>query len=127
MEYLEDYQFTLSYHPDKANVVADALNCKNRGIVASLSLREWSMVGTLNEFGIATPKILSEILESQRYDQEVAFIKARMESSETMLGWEIHTDGSLKYQGQMFVPSDNSLSEKVLKEFHHSAFAVHPG
>ena len=26
MEYLEDYDFTLHYHPGKANVVADALN-----------------------------------------------------------------------------------------------------
>ena len=26
MEYLENYDFTLHYHPSKANVVADALN-----------------------------------------------------------------------------------------------------
>ena len=26
MEYLEDYDFTLHYHPSKANVVVDALN-----------------------------------------------------------------------------------------------------
>ena len=51
MEYLEDHQFTLSYHPGKANVVANALSRKNRGMVASLALREWSMVKTLNEFG----------------------------------------------------------------------------
>ena len=29
MEYLEDYDFTLHYHPDKANVVADALSWKS--------------------------------------------------------------------------------------------------
>ena len=134
MEYLEDYQFTLFYHLGKANVVAEALSRKNREIVTSLALREWNMVGTLNEFGVqmgvqeekaylgaqtATPKILSEILESQKYDQEVAFIKAQMESREAMPGWEIHTDRSLKYQGRMFMPSDDSLREKVLKEFHH--------
>ncbi|XP_028101113.1 uncharacterized protein LOC114300439 [Camellia sinensis] len=142
MEYLEDHQFTLSYHPGKANVVADALSCKNRGIVSSLALGEWNMVGTLNEFGvqmevqdekaylgalIAMSKILSEILESQKYDQKVAFIKARMESSETMPGWEIHTNGSLKYQGRMSMPSDDSLRENVFKEFHHSVFVVHLG
>ena len=27
LEYLEDYDFTLHYHPSKANVVADALMC----------------------------------------------------------------------------------------------------
>ena len=29
MEYLEDYDFTLHYHPDKENVVADALSRKS--------------------------------------------------------------------------------------------------
>ena len=32
MEFLEDYDFTLHYHPGKANVVADALNRKSRGV-----------------------------------------------------------------------------------------------
>ncbi|KAL7197289.1 hypothetical protein ACSBR2_019884 [Camellia fascicularis] len=123
-------------------MVADALSRKNREIVVSLALKEWNMVGTLNKFGvqmevqdekaylgaqITTPKILSEILESQKYNQEVAFIKTRMKSSEIMPGWEIHIDGSLKYQGRMFVPTDDSLREKVLKEFHHSVFTVHLG
>ena len=35
MEYLEDYDFTLHYHPDKANVVANALSRKSRGVLAS--------------------------------------------------------------------------------------------
>ena len=29
MEYLEDYEFTLHYHLDKANLVADALSWKS--------------------------------------------------------------------------------------------------
>ena len=33
MEYLEDYNFTLHYHPGKAKVVADALNWKSRGVL----------------------------------------------------------------------------------------------
>ena len=44
MEYLEDYDFTLHYHPSKANVVADALNRKSRGVLASLAYREWQML-----------------------------------------------------------------------------------
>ena len=41
IEYLEDYNFTLHYHPGKANVVADALNRKSRGVLASIASWEW--------------------------------------------------------------------------------------
>ena len=37
MEYLEDFDFTLHYHPSKANVVADALSRKSRGVLASVA------------------------------------------------------------------------------------------
>ena len=43
MEYLEDYDFTLHYHPGRANVVADALSWKSRGILASVVFQEWEM------------------------------------------------------------------------------------
>ena len=44
MEFLEDYDFTLQYHPSKANVVADALNQKSRGVLASVASLEWKML-----------------------------------------------------------------------------------
>ena len=37
MEYLEDFDFTLHYHLGKVNVVADALNRKSRGVLASVA------------------------------------------------------------------------------------------
>ena len=40
VECLEDYDFTLHYHPSKANVVANSLNRKSRGMLASIASRE---------------------------------------------------------------------------------------
>ena len=40
MEYLEDYDFTLHYHPGKANVVADAPSKKSRGVLAGIASKE---------------------------------------------------------------------------------------
>ena len=37
MEYLEDYDLTLHYHPDKTNVMVDALNQKSWGVLASVA------------------------------------------------------------------------------------------
>ena len=50
MEYLEDYDFTLHYHPGKANVVADALSRKSRGVLASVASQEWQMLETMGQF-----------------------------------------------------------------------------
>ena len=50
MEYLEDYDFTLHYHPGKENVVADALNRKSRGVLASVTSREWKMLEVVGQF-----------------------------------------------------------------------------
>ena len=47
MKFLEDYDFTLHYHPGKANVVADALSWKSRGALASIASREWQMLETV--------------------------------------------------------------------------------
>ena len=47
MEYLEDYDFTLQYHPGKANGVADALSWKSWGVLASVASWEWLMLETV--------------------------------------------------------------------------------
>ena len=52
MEFLEDYDFTLHCHPGKANVVADALNRKSRGVLASIASPEWRMLKTVGQFGL---------------------------------------------------------------------------
>ena len=38
---MEDYDFTLHYHLGKENVVADVLNWKPQGVLASVASREW--------------------------------------------------------------------------------------
>ena len=50
MEYLEDYEFTLHYHPGKVNVVVDALSQKSQGVLASIASREWQMLETGGQF-----------------------------------------------------------------------------
>ena len=50
MEFLEDYDFTLHYHPGKANVVVDVLNRKSQGTLASIASREWQMLETMGQF-----------------------------------------------------------------------------
>ncbi|XP_028116118.1 uncharacterized protein LOC114313887 [Camellia sinensis] len=81
--------------------------------MAKISVKEWDMVKTLNEFRIQVesqdteaylsaqkvmPKLMNEVMEAQKHDQEVAYIKERQESGEPMPDWVIHPDVSLRYQ-----------------------------
>ena len=50
MEYLEDYDFSLHYHPSKANVVDDVLTQKSRGALASVASQEWQMLEVVGHF-----------------------------------------------------------------------------
>ena len=139
MEFLEDYDFTLHYHPGKANVVVDALSRKSRGALACIASREWRMLETVGQFRlqyreqaqstlgslVATPSLLSRVIESQGQDAEIVFIRDWVQSGTGDEGWTIHTDGSLGYRGRVVVPQLTDLREEILREFHCSRFVVH--
>ena len=92
MEYLEDYDFTLHYHPGKANVVVDALDRKSQGVLANVDSREWKMLEAVGQFGlyyseqtrgilgslVATLSLLSRVIESQGEDTEILSIRDRV-------------------------------------------------
>ena len=62
MEFLEDYDFTLHYHPGKVNVVADALSRKSLG--ASITSREWQMLETVGQLRLQYKKQVQGMLGS---------------------------------------------------------------
>ena len=78
IEYLEDYYFTLHYHPSKANVVADALIRKSRGVLDSAVSWEWQMLEVVGQFIlqysdqaqgvfgnlVVMPSLLTRVIES---------------------------------------------------------------
>ena len=82
--------------------------------------------GTLGSL-VATPSLLSRVIESQWQDAEIMSIRDRVQSGMGDEGWTVHTYGSLRYRGRVVVPQLIDLREEILKEFHRSRFAVHPG
>ncbi|KAL7234493.1 hypothetical protein ACSBR1_017992 [Camellia fascicularis] len=94
MEFMEDYDFELHYHPEKANIVADALSRKSISALAGLAVREWKMMeDNISEFGlqlresveqaslftaIAQPTLFTGVVEEQKSDQEVKTIRERI-------------------------------------------------
>ena len=118
MKFLEDYDFTLHYHPGKANVVVDALSRKSRGALASIASREWRMLKFVGRFGlqyneqtqgtlgslVATPSLLSRVIEFQWQDAKIVSIRDRVQSGTGDEGWTVHADSSLRYRGWVVVP-----------------------
>ena len=118
MEYLEDYDFTLHYHPSKANIVADALSRKSRGVLASVASLEWQMLKTVRQFRlqysdqahgvlgilVVTSSLLSRVIEFQGQDKEILSIRDRVQLGTSDEGWAIHTYGSLRYRRRVVVP-----------------------
>ena len=56
--------------------------------------------GTLGSL-VATPSLLSRVIESQGQDAEIVSIKDRVWSCTCDEGWTVHTDGSLWYRGRV--------------------------
>ena len=110
MEYLEDYSFTLSYHPGKANVVANALSRKTHGTVACLFMETLSGFGVQSEIIegegclfalVATPTLLQKVIDAQKTDSEVDFIKKALAAGEEFPKWTLRVDGVLTYDGRV--------------------------
>ena len=94
MEYLEDYDFTLHYHPGKANIIFDALSRKSRGVLASVASQERQMLETVGQFRfqyndqaqrslgsfVAAPSLPSRVIESQGQGIEISSIRDRVQS-----------------------------------------------
>src|ERR1044072_7607479 len=85
MEFLKDYEFTLQYHPGKANVVADAFSRKAIH-VSSLMIKEMELLEAFRDlslnvdlapgelrFGMVTVSsgLLEEIKVKQKTDEEL--------------------------------------------------------
>ena len=89
MEYMEDYDFELHYHPRKANVVVVALSRKSLSALAGISIHEWQMLQDLGEYDLflnktnefatlftlsAESTIISWVVKAQQQDVEAKMI-----------------------------------------------------
>ena len=140
MELLEDYDFELQYHPGKANVVTDALSHRSHLEIASLLCKKWEMMDDLIEFDLepiegqdgavlsaisAQPVLFQRMIEAQLDDAKSRRILPKVLSETGLDGWRVGADQGLLYRDRLFVQA--SCRDDVLRNFHHSRFAVHPG
>ena len=137
-----DYDFTLQYHPGKANVVADALSRKSHGLMACLALDSWKNSVAIGDYNleyyedqyracaynvIAVPSTVLQVKQSQWQDEELQQIWNQIQRGEHLDGWQLSADGFLLFKGRLVVAADPVLRGAILHEAHRSRFAIHPG
>lgn len=139
MEYLKDYDCTISYHPRKANVVADALSKRSSEIVASMLVKEWEMIEEFSHLTISVkPKPVKEYLANLTIQSDVVNqIRSTFQTDTRRSQWIdkndqvkapkfSYHDGILRFQGRIYVPKDQDLRQNILREAHQARYIVHP-
>jgi hypothetical protein len=132
MELIKDYDLEIHYHPEKANLVADALSRKEHvhsTVVAQLLDEIVEDFRRVN-LGIVAidvePTLEQEICKGQIGDAKIQEIKDLITESR---GPEFTEDeqGTVWFKDRICVPDIESLHETILKEAHDSDYSIHPG
>ncbi|XP_020987104.1 uncharacterized protein LOC110275416 [Arachis duranensis] len=129
-----------SYHPVKANVVADALSRKNLSI-SCMMIKEEKLLVEFEDLKLAMTETSSGVHLAQLHitpDFKIRIQQAQAQDSEMMmmLKWmkaeepeAVRQDrsGLWRYKNRICVPSFGNLRQGILAETHQSRFSMHPG
>ncbi|XP_073045974.1 uncharacterized protein [Primulina eburnea] len=113
IELLKDYDLTISYHPGKANKVADALSRRNMSKVTLAAIS-------------AQPCLRETVKLNQDRDPVLVKLKEQAKEAKSQ-DTQIDDKGVLWMKGRLCVPDIDNLRQEVISEAHKSKFSVHPG
>jgi hypothetical protein len=133
-ELIKDYDLGINYHPEKANVVADAFSRRshaNQLVVKSISselcdeFAKFKIVANIEvmEMDVGS-SLLQEIQKGQVEDQKIQEIKCNIKEEKSP-SFTKDDQGVLWYKGRICVLNVKELKAKILREAHESAYSIH--
>ena len=140
IEFLKDYEFTLKYHPGKANMVANALNRKSL-YVASIMLKEYELIEQMRDLNLTLVKrpgslkmsdvriqrdLKGRIKTSQDFDVFVKEIRDQIRQGKTQ-DFNISKEGFLKFWDMMYLPLEFGIKGEILEKAYKIKYTIHSG
>ena len=135
MEFVADYDLYITYHPRKANLVADALSRRRADVSAEREADDLEGMVRALQFNALTKEteplrleavnqadLLTRIRLAQGQDENLKKV-AQNDRTE----YQTAKDGTILVNGRISVPNDRCLKEEIMREAHKSRFSVHPG
>ena len=140
LEFLKNYDFQLSYHPGKANVVVDALSRKLLHMSALMvkelelveQLRDLSLGSELTSSGVKLGmfKLASNILEEIKIGRKEDFKlvdRVVLVNQGKGVDFRLDENGVLMFRNRVCVLDVLELKKRILEEGHRSSLTIHPG
>jgi hypothetical protein len=131
---IKDYELEVHYHPEKANIVADALHRKahyNYLPVVPLIGEESSIrvFLDLSLYNITlAPTLRNEIIATQKNDEGMSHIRRRMQEGDPKVNCFLEdAEGILWFKDRLVVTTKATLKKKILDEAHTSRYYKNPG
>jgi hypothetical protein len=138
LELIKDYDLGINYHPDKANVVADALSRishLNMLVTRELLPEFCTEFEKLNLGWLSNAEVIEMEVDStleqdigrgQLEDAKIQEIKEQIKGDKA-LGFSVDDQETLWYKKRICVPDLKEIRESILQEAHDSAYSIHPG
>jgi hypothetical protein len=127
LELIKDYELEVHYHPEKVNVVADALSHKGHYnyLPAVHSTGEESSTRVLPDLSLynitLTPTLRCEIIAAQTNDEGMGHIRKRIQEGDPKVAcFREDEEGTLWFKDRLVVPRKEALKKKILDEAHTS-------
>ncbi|GKV17043.1 hypothetical protein SLEP1_g27596 [Rubroshorea leprosula] len=114
LELLKDYDLTISYHPGKANKVADALSSKS-------SSTAFSILATQKELLKDLVKLDVEL----RVDNTIAYL-ATLSAQPALIDRIKDAQQKDPFLQRLCVPRDHALRCEIIGNTHNTSYTVHP-
>jgi hypothetical protein len=138
LELIKEYDLNIHYHPDKANIIADAMSrkhyCNNLMVqkeqpslyeeMERLSL-DIVEKGQLNRMRVKYT-LEDQIQQAKNGCPEIEEVKNLMASGKAA-DYRLDEQGTLWLKDHICLPRNKGIRELILKEAHDTRYSVHPG